>query len=406
MKSTFKSALGIAAAAAVVGASALSAGVSAWGDSVNGRTAYTLDQINSGILGDKIVFNSIKDSTFGDERNFVHARELGTHNVWSSNEINVEDGKTYVVSLYVHNNSPKGEQAIAKNVTTTFSVDSTTGTSTKVTGFIKSSNATPTEYWDSVVFKSSSNFHLEYVSGSALWENNGIGKNGGVKLSDNIIKDGGVKVGYSSLNGEIPGCYEYSGYASIEVKVVYDKEFTVDKRVRLAGTTEWSDSVNAKIGDEVEYIIYYVNKSGKKQSNVVIKDVLPNNMQYVKGTTMLYNANHKNGIKNDDDTIATTGINIGNYDAGTNAYVIFKAKLVDNSLACGSNKLVNWGQVGVAKTTLQDSANVNVVKTCANPVTPEKLPDTGAGDIAASVFGAGSIVTAAGYYIASRKQLR
>ena len=401
-----KSVFGVAAAVAVVGASVASTAVSAWGDSANGRTVYTLDQINSGVLGDKIVFNSITNSTFGDERNFVHARELNTSNVWSSNEISVEDGKTYVLSLYVHNNNPNGLNAVAKDVTTTFSVPSDSGTELKVTGYITASNATPNKYWDSVVFKSSSKFHLEYVSGSALWENNGIGANGGVQLSDNIIKTGGVKVGYSSLNGEIPGCYQYDGYASIEVKVVYDKEYTVDKRVRLAGASTWAESVDANIGDEVEFIIYYKNNSGKTAKNVMIKDVLPKNMEYVEGSTMLYNANHKDGIKNDDDTITTTGINIGNYDADTNAYVIFKAKVVDNALACGANKLVNWGQIGVGTTTLQDDASVNVNKTCTTPKKSEEIPNTGAGSIVAGVLGAGSITTAAGYYVASRKQLR
>ena len=49
-----------------------------------------------------------------------------------------------------------------------------------------------------------------------------------------------------------------------------------------------------------------------------------------------------------------------------------------------------------------------------NPTTPtnnstttaSSLPNTGAGSAVAGVIGAGSIATAAGYYIASRKSLR
>ena len=142
-------------------------------------------------------------------------------------------------------------------------------------------------------------------------------------------------------------------------------------------------------------------------------------MEYIAGTTKLYNASNPNGIINTNDTITTTGINIGGYAAGANAYIRFRAKVVDKSMACGTNKLVNWGQVGVGQTTLQDNAFVMVEKTegCEvkpnpdpvtpdNPITPNEMPTTGAGSIAAGVLGAGSVVTAAGYYIASRKSLR
>ena len=60
-----KKAIKIAAiSAAVVAAGAVStAVVSAWGDNAGGRRTYTVNEINSNILGNKIVFNSIKDET-------------------------------------------------------------------------------------------------------------------------------------------------------------------------------------------------------------------------------------------------------------------------------------------------------------------------------------------------------
>ncbi len=39
-----------------------------WGDSDNGRPSYTIDQINTGVLGDVITFNSISDGKIGDEK--------------------------------------------------------------------------------------------------------------------------------------------------------------------------------------------------------------------------------------------------------------------------------------------------------------------------------------------------
>ncbi|MBQ6510481.1 DUF11 domain-containing protein [Candidatus Saccharibacteria bacterium] len=413
MKKAIKTTLGIAAAAAIVGANLAPVAVLAWGDnSKGGRESYTREQIEQGVLGDTIVFNSISNSVIGDEKNFVGAREdtginAGAANVWNGNEITVEDGKTYLVRLYVHNNNPKDTDAIAENVTTSFNVSTETGTSVEVNGFIDSTNATPTAYWDNVVFKSSSEFYLDYVEGSALLENNGIGANGGVQLSDDIVTRKGVKIGYDALDGKIPGCYKYASYVTIKVKATFVKksaDYLVEKQVRMKGSKTWGESVDAKVGDTVEYRIHYKNTTDAETENVMVKDILPNNMEYVEGTTMLYNATNPSGIAR-DDVITTTGVNIGGYAKDGDGYIIFSARVVNKNLACGQNKLVNWGQVGVADKTIQDSADVLVNIACSNVTPQEELPSTGPASVLGAVIGFGSLTTAAGYYIASRKKL-
>ena len=256
MKNFSKFMLGTAVAIATTGAVAPVANVSAWGDNEGGRKGYTLDEINNGVLGDKIVFNSIIDATItgedgtvyslGDERNFVRARLSGSSDIWSNDEITVEDGKEYTISLYVHNNSPLGEDAVAKDVAVQISIPHETTNSIEVNGFIDASNATPSSYWDNIIFKSAdgSEFHLEYIDGSAAWESNGA-SNGA--LSDNIVRTvEGVKVGYDSLNGEIPGCYQYSGYASIRVKAVFNK--TTDETPKTIVKTGADSIVAGAIG--------------------------------------------------------------------------------------------------------------------------------------------------------------
>ena len=186
-----KKAIKIAAiSTAVVAAGAVStAVVSAWGDNSGGRRTYTVNEINSNILGDKIIFNSIKDETMPnanikDERNFVAARDAatgdnGVNNVWQNNEIKVEEGKTYLVRLYAHNNNPNGRNAVAKDVSVNFSLGTVVSNEQRVDGYINASNAAPSKYWDDVVFKSADGrkFYLDYVEGSALLENNGVAKN-------------------------------------------------------------------------------------------------------------------------------------------------------------------------------------------------------------------------------------
>lgn len=409
VKSTLAVVAGAATLASVIATPSL---VSAWGDSNGGRRSYTLDQINSGVLGDNIVFNSISNSVIGDEKNFVGAREntginAGKDNVWNGNDITVKDGQEYLVRLYVHNNNDH-DYNVSRNTRVAFNIPTTSAKQVQVNGFIFSDNATPNEYWDYVNFNSDEVFHLEYVYGSALLENNGIGAHGGYKLSDEIVtkaqSNNGIQIGYNALDGNVPGCYQYASYITIRVKAVFDTDYRVEQKMRLVGTKDWSSNVDAKVGDKVEIQIAYTNKSNETQRNVMIRDVMPKNLQYVAGSTVLYNTNHPKGMTINQDDIITNGINIGNYSAGGNAFVRFTATVVDNSLQYGGNVIVNWAQGGVGNKTIQDYATVSLNK--ANDTGTTELPKTGPEALAGGVIATGSIVTVAGYYIASRRSLR
>ncbi len=205
--------------------------ISGWGDNGGGRPSYTLEEINDGVLADKIIFNVLSNSPMGDEKNFVGAREntgvnAGLENIWNGNEIEAEDGKTFLVRLYVDNCSPKGEDAVSENTRVAFNVPTESGTELAVHGFIFSDNADPTEYWDGVLFYSDTPFHLEYVYGAALLENRGIGANGGIQLGDEIVtkaaSENGVQIGYDKLDGRIPGGSTYAAYITIQVTTVFD----------------------------------------------------------------------------------------------------------------------------------------------------------------------------------------
>lgn len=340
-----------------------------WGDNGGGRASYTKAEIDAGALGNKIIFNTISDSTIGDEKNFVGARiddgDHGADNKWSGNEISAENGKEYLIRIYVHNNNPDGYDAVAEDTRVFFSIPNTAANTLTVNGFIDSSNAIPSEYWDSVSFVSDNLFHLEYIYGSALLENNGIGKDGGITLSDKIVTDkNGVLIGYDVLDGKIPGCYQYASYVSIKVRVVYDTDYAIEQKVRLAGTKEWiPDEINAEVGDKVEFQLQYLNTdpSGLVHRDVMVGATLPTSLKYVLGSTRLWNDAH-DGDRIVQDTIITTGINIGHYASGANAFVRFTAEVVDEGLVDGSNVLVTWGNTTVNNMILQDSARVRVEK--------------------------------------------
>ena len=337
----------------------------AWGDNGGGRPSYTTDEINSGALGDTITFNSISDNpTIGNEKNFVGAKRVdGEATVWNANTIAAEDGEKYYIRMYIHNNNPSGNEAAAEDTTVRFELAEGSGTEVEVQGLITSSNATPTEYYDSVHFVSDVAFHLEYVPGSAFIENNGLAADGGVALSDEIVQDKGVPIGYEALDGNLPGGLEYAAYVGIEVKVVYDYSYTVNTQVRLAGDADapWQKEVAAEVGDEVEFQIAFQNLETLPVADVMAKTVLPEGLEYEDGTLMVYNATYPEGFAIEDGAVLfSDGINTGTYDSDSNFYLRFTAKVVDTGLSFGEKTLVSWGQVGIGSSLKQDSASVAI----------------------------------------------
>lgn len=348
----------------------------AWGDDSGGRPSYSAQYVSEHAddFGSTPFFNSVSDAEIGNEKDFVSAMEADSNgfaknpqSTWQGGNIEVENGETYVIRLYVNNNNPNGFDAVAENVKVAFSIPSTSSKQVQVNGFIESSNASPSEYWDYVNFNSNKNFHLEYVYGSALLYNGGTGQEG-ITLGDEIAtkaSEGGALIGYNALDGQIPGGDVYKSYITIQVKVVYDDDFTVKTMSRLVGEKEWSEVVDAEIGEQVEFQIEYNNTGTETQDNVMIRDILPGNLKYVPGTTKLYNMNYPNwATLTPDGDIVTRGVNIGSYlgsadgKNGGNAFIRFTAEVVDNNLEEGINTIENFVWVGVNDTTIEDSVKI------------------------------------------------
>lgn len=355
---------------------------------------YSYQQANEGAI-DYITFNSIKvadtDAAWAKEKglemplltnetNFVGTREdtginADSGNVWEVTEITVEDGKTYIVRLYIHNNNPGGMDAVAEDTKVRFYIPYSSSNQITVNGWLTASNATPVEYSDTVIFKSKDGipFSLYYVPGSALLENGGFAKGSGVQLPDTItnqgnpsnkVEDEWTLIGYDALDGKVPGWYKYINYVGIKVKVVYDYQFTIETKVRLTDNNDktWQDTVEAKVGDKVDIQFQYLNTSNYTQEGIVVRDLLPPNLRYIEGSTIAYNGNHPNGVKLDTDDVVEGGVNVGSYDPNANAFIRITAEVIDDNLAEGKNTVINWAQARVGDKTLQDDARVIVYK--------------------------------------------
>ena len=412
MNKILKSSLGVAAAAVITVTSSISA--FAWGPS---RDTYTLEKPAS-----KVIFNSITNNNkeVGDERYFVSASPYtgsASNNVWSDSTT-VENGKEYVVRMYVHNNAASNLNLVAENVRAFVVLPTTAGTSIEVSGKIYSSNASPTTVWDQTTFKSKNGekFNLAYVGGTAKYYNT---KNGATRTfsldstKNDLFTDKGMLLGYDKMDGKIPGCNEYSGYVTFHVKAQFEEKATLEitKEVQVDGASAWSKAVTAKSGDKINYRIHYKNTGDVRMNNVVIRDILPSSMTYVKNSTELYNSLNKNGVKVNDTVTSENGLNIGNYDSGADAWVYFSATVNKTvSERCDNTILRNVVQANGGYGTKEAYADVAVTgKTCKDtpttPVTPPTLPKSGPESVVGAIVGAGSLVTAGTYYIISRRKL-
>lgn len=382
--------------AAVAGAVLVPAALLAWGPD---RPTYTMAN-----PADHITFDSITDNpAIGDERNFVGIREVGSNEDWNDTE-NVQPGKSYMVRMYVHNNAASNLNLVAKNVTAMFNLPTNTGKSLEVDGFITSSNATPNQVYDHATFTSNQDFNLQYQSGSLLYANNVFPN--GTPISESVFTSAGAKLGYDKMDGNIPGCNQYSGWLSFVVTPQFGgtTDFNVTKQVRKSGDTAWNKSVNVNIGDTVDYQISYKNTGDAPQDDVLVNDYLPTGMTYVAGSTYIKNSTNTNPLQLPDDLTTPTGINIGDYQANAPAYVKFSAKVTDTSLICGTKTYTNKARVTVNNGYKEDTADVVVSKPCQPGETPPtELPTTGITSNVLTFIGLGAATAAAAYAARSER---
>ncbi len=397
----------------------------AWGPD---RPTYTIEH-----PADHVTFDSITNNPdYGDERNFVTIKDASVPGLSSwSDELQVQNGKEYLVRMYVHNNAASNLNLVAKDVTARFNVPTYSANRIQIDGYLSSSNATPSSVWDQAVFTDTNDFKIEYVPGSASYTNNVF--TAGTPIADTVTSTGSL-LGYSSMNGNIPGCFQYAGYLVFKVKAI-EPSFDVQKTVRINGIDDktFKETVNVQPGSKVDFQIYFNNNGGTQLTNVYASDVLPSGMTYVDGSALLYDSLGKHTLP---DVLTTSGVNIGGYIPGGDAYVRFTAKIADNKdlTICGVNTLTNIGKITTSIGTKQDTATVTVTKTCQPneckpgipvgdsrcetpkeckpgiPVgdkrcAPTELPHTGPAEDVMNLIGIGTLVASIGYYRSSRREL-
>ncbi len=185
------------------------------------RQTYVCGQAGICQGADHVQFDSFTNNPSydqHDERNFLTIRPAAGGAYTDVQTLTV--GQEYVVRAYVHNNADPAltntpSDYTAENTAFKVAIPSEVNGDALVTGTISASNAQPGSVYDTVSLKSGEKLKLNYVAGSAKWTSNGASN--GAALSDNVLTSGAL-LGYDSLNGELPGCFGFSGYVSLKVK--------------------------------------------------------------------------------------------------------------------------------------------------------------------------------------------
>ncbi len=376
------------------------------------RPTYTWDS-----PADHVTFNSITNNPFlGDERNFVRVREAGVENT-EVDEITLQPGKEYTISIYYHNDASASLNAsgagISRNtyLRSEFPSYLNAGEIAATTAFISASNAEPQTVWDTTYLKADTPVYLTFVANSAVIHNNGT-TDGTVLSGDALLGDQGVTLGhYDNMWGMVPGCNEYGGYVTYNIKAEAPA-FEVDKKVSLAedGVADsYKDEIIALPGDTLNFRINYKNTGTREQTGVTAHDFLPDGLVYNTGTTWAGSTRHPEGSKS-PEVLFTDGLGLGAMQVGEEAWVTYSAKILDdkNLFPCGDTEIYNGAYIATNDGQSSDKTKITVRRVCENPGnnTPSELPNTGPGEIVMAVLIVLTIGGGGFYLYRSQKMLR
>lgn len=306
-------------------------------------------------------FNSITDNpVVGDERPFLTVRDATAATNTYADTIAVSDNQELVLRVYFHNNAGSNLNLVAHNTRVKLALPPAAGTSQESIAYISADNANPTVVTDTANFTGTQPFTLEYEAGSARLRTNALND---VALSDSIVTSSGAPIGYSAVNGDVPGCLEFSGWVTVKVRV-HVQPTVVPPSCNLLNLT-------ANPGRKVDANVTYTATGGATLKTVTF--------DWGDGSTPLVTTN---------TSASYTFAKDGTYTVKST--LLFNVGGTDQSTFC--TRQVTFTTPPVTPPTVNPPV-VSVGKS---------LPNTGPGSVAA-IFAGVSAIAGAGHYFVTRR---
>lgn len=282
-----------------------------------------------------------------------------------SPSVNAKVDDVVKVQIWYHNKEDANSGKLAKNLKVGVTIPTAAGKNQTINGKISADNSN-TVSKNAAVNLSVDEASLEYIPGSAKWRHNTGAEAGKAECitgndpkgapascyTDTIISDNVANGGAGVVLENTKPCFAYEATVTVLMRVKASA-VKVNKYVSKhdgdnnAKNNNWQVTNAANAGEKLDYMIRFENKGNTTLNQVIVGDNLPDYMQYVPGTTRIYNANHPDGTPAGTDNIAKGGINVGNYAPGTEGYVVFTTQIDQNKqfAKCGNYTLTNVGVV-------------------------------------------------------------
>lgn len=285
---------------------------------------------------------------YGDERAFFDARlqENTTTSAYKDVLQGVTKGsKKVVLRTYIHNGANqdlnKNGTSIAKDAKVRIELPTDASQVLRAKSIVSISNPAPgypAVVNDTTELVDARGFSINLVSGSAKIYS--AGAVNGKTLGDNIVSNdpvnGGVKIGYDSLNGELPGCFDYQTFVEITVEIKA-ADSKVSKTVKKAGDTSYGETTTVAPGDKVQWLLKYENTGDSKQDNVRMFDALPDHLSVDdKSVRWIYKGTSgtDQDITLSNQSIFTKQVDFGSWHPKTWFYVRFDTTAKDDFAGC------------------------------------------------------------------------
>lgn len=164
---------------------------------------------------------------------------------------------------------------------------------------------------------------LQYINGTARWFPNQADWRVAAPTSfpngqtDSQLFGAGINI------GSIQGCWPYSGAVVFQMRVgsiAGSPDLSLAKTVRnqTQGQSDFVSNANASANDRLTFRIQVSNPGNTVANNVIVRDILPYQLNFVAGSTL----NNGSSVA---DGITGGGINIGSIDPGSSRTISFDA---------------------------------------------------------------------------------
>ena len=154
-------------------------------------------------------------------------------------------------------------------------------------------------------------------------------------------------------------------------------KYTLDLTERFEGYPTWTNELNhARPDDVIEFQVEFVNdrgwvtpilsKLGEKfgltlsTKDIIIHFDIPEELEYIEGSTVLYNYYYQDGTVLDENGEIPYVINIGSYKIEGNAYVQIKCRVNGDKIEAGENEFYMHASAIVNGTVIESESVINL----------------------------------------------